>query len=66
MEFRILGAIEVIADGRALELGGTRQRAVLAYLLLHAGEVVPAGRVIDDVWSGSPPGTADDRSRSLR
>ena len=58
MEFRILGALEVVADGSPVEIGGVRQRAVLAYLILHSGEVIPADRVIEEVWSGNPPETA--------
>jgi DNA-binding SARP family transcriptional activator len=54
-EFRILGPLEVVDDGRAVDLGGPRQRAVLALLLLHAGEAVPADRLIEEIWSGSPP-----------
>ena len=45
-------------DGRALELGGRKQRAVLAALLLRAGEVVRDERLIDDVWGDSPPASA--------
>jgi DNA-binding SARP family transcriptional activator len=58
VDFRVLGALEAVSGGRALELGGVRQRAVLAYLVLHAGVVVPADRLIDEVWSGNPPDTA--------
>ena len=54
-ELRILGPLEVVDDGRAVDLGGPRQRAVLALLLLHAGEAVPADRLIEELWSGSPP-----------
>ena len=54
-EFRILGPLEVLDDGRALELGGPRQRAVLALLLLHAGQVIPAERLIEEIWAGGPP-----------
>ena len=56
MEFRILGALEVSEGGRSLPLGGTKQRAVLAVLLLHADEVVSTERLIDDVWE-RPPAT---------
>ena len=57
LEFRILGPLEVLAAGTPLRLGGPRQRAVLALLLGHANEVVPADRLIDGVWD-EPPGTA--------
>ena len=55
MEFRILGPLEVEEAGRLLPLGGTKQRAVLALLLLHANEVVSQERLIDELWDGSPP-----------
>ena len=57
LEFRILGPLDVLADGAPVRLGGPRQRAVLAMLLGHANEVVPAERLIDGVWD-EPPGTA--------
>ena len=58
MEFRILGPLEVDDDGRAVELGGARQRALLAILLLHRGEVVGADRLIEELYDGRPPATA--------
>jgi len=57
LEYRILGPLEVLADGRPVRLGGPRPRALLAVLLAHANEVVPAERLIDDVWD-APPDTA--------
>ena len=56
MEFRILGPIEAHERGLALELGGLRERTLLARLLLSANRVVPAGRLAEDLWSGRPPG----------
>ena len=58
MEFRILGPLEVEDDGRLLKLGGAKQRAVVAVLLLQANDVVPREHLIDDLWGGSPPETA--------
>ena len=58
LEFRMLGPLEVVHAGRAQPLGGPRQRAVLARLLVDAGRVVPTGTLIDDVWAGAPPATA--------
>ena len=58
LQFRILGPLEADADGRVLELGGRKQRAVLGALLLRAGEVVPDERLIDDVWGDNPPASA--------
>jgi len=58
MEFRILGPLDVVEDGRSLELGGPKQRALLAALLLRANEVVSQDRLIDDLWGEAPPPTA--------
>jgi DNA-binding SARP family transcriptional activator len=58
MEFRILGPMEVAEDGRTLELGGARQRALLAILLLRRNEVVPADRVLESLYGAAQPATA--------
>ena len=58
MDFRILGPLEVCADRRVLPLGGAKQRALLALLLLHRNEVVSVDRVIDGLWGEAPPPTA--------
>src|SRR5438067_3219183 len=58
MEFRILGPLEVIENGRTVDLGGQKQRALLAMLLLHANEVVSSDRLIDALWEDDPPETA--------
>jgi predicted ATPase/DNA-binding SARP family transcriptional activator len=59
MDFRILGPLEVVDRGRQLPLGKPRTRAVLAAFLLHANEPLTRERVVDLVWGGSPPRTAD-------
>jgi predicted ATPase/DNA-binding SARP family transcriptional activator len=56
VEFRLLGPLEVLRDGRPVALGGRKPRALLAILLLHANEVVSADRLIDALWGSSPPG----------
>src|SRR3954447_21252408 len=58
MEFRILGPLEVQANGRTLDLGGPKQRALLALLLLDANRVVARDSLIDALWDESPPETA--------
>jgi DNA-binding SARP family transcriptional activator len=59
VEFRVLGPLEVLDDdGRPLLLGGAKQRALLAVLLLHAGKVVSAERLIDELWGEDPPKSA--------
>jgi DNA-binding SARP family transcriptional activator len=58
MEFRILGPLEVRAEGgRTLDFAG-KQRALLAVLLLNANEAVSTDRLIEDLWDGDPPETA--------
>jgi YVTN family beta-propeller protein len=54
-EFGILGPLEVMRSGRAVPLGGPRQRAVLALLLLEANRAVSMDRLAEDVWGGRPP-----------
>ena len=67
MEFRILGPLEVLESGAPVELGGQKQRALLAMLLLHANEVVSTDRLIDALWEDDPPrqgAKSDSRSTS--
>jgi DNA-binding SARP family transcriptional activator len=47
MEFRILGPLEVVEDGRPVSIRRGKEQALLAYLLLHANEVVPSARLIE-------------------
>lgn len=58
MDFRMLGSLEVEANGMPIDLGPPKQRAVLAVLLLNINEVVPTDRLIDFVWGEDPPRTA--------
>jgi DNA-binding SARP family transcriptional activator len=58
LDFRLLGALEVSANGAVADLGPPKQRALLAILLLHAGEIVPIDRLIDLLWGEQPPRTA--------
>jgi DNA-binding SARP family transcriptional activator len=58
VEFRVLGPLEVLADEAPLALGGAKQRALLAILLLNANAVVSRDRLIDELWGGEPPKTA--------
>ena len=54
-EFGILGPLEVWRAGCVVPLGGPRQRAVLALLLLEANRVVSLDRLAEDLWGGHPP-----------
>ena len=58
MEFRILGPLEVVDDGRTVDVGQGKQRALLASLLLDANRVVSADRLIAALWGDTAPGTA--------
>ena len=58
IEFRVLGPLEVLVEGRALELKRRKQRSLLALLLLHTGEVVSTDRLIEELWAGKPPKAA--------
>jgi DNA-binding SARP family transcriptional activator len=58
MEFRILGPLEVWDGGCEVSLGGPKPRALLTVLLLHPNEVVPADRLVDDLWGEEAPESA--------
>jgi DNA-binding SARP family transcriptional activator len=56
MDFRILGPVEAHSGGHEVTLAGRRQRALLAYLLLHANETVSGHRLLDELWTTPPAG----------
>ena len=58
MEYRILGPLEVVDGEQPVPLGGPKQRALLALLLLRANEVVATDTLIDRLWGERPPATA--------
>jgi DNA-binding SARP family transcriptional activator len=58
VEFRILGLLEVWHECRPVHIEGAKERALLAFLLLHAGEHVSVDRLIDELWGEPPPATA--------
>ena len=62
VELAVLGPLEARIDGSAVNLGGPKQRAVLAILLLNANDVVSRDRLIDGLWGERAPSTA---ARSL-
>lgn len=58
--FGILGPLQAVGDdGRRVDLGGPKQRDLLAMLLVHLNQFVPASRLIDELWNGAPPASAD-------
>lgn len=58
MQFKILGPTEVLDGDRWVVLPAGRGRALLALLIIHAGEVVAAERLVDELWGETPPPTA--------
>jgi DNA-binding SARP family transcriptional activator len=56
--FEVLGPLRAFLCDKELALGWPRQRAVLAALLLRAGQVVSRDELIDAVWGSEPPATA--------
>lgn len=58
MDFRILGPLEVLDEERVLDMGGGKQRSVLALLLLRANEVVSSDQLIDELWPDQQPRSA--------
>jgi len=58
MQFRVLGPLEVDAGSGPIALGGPKQRAVLAHLLLRSNQLVPSATLIDELWGDEPPETA--------
>jgi predicted ATPase/DNA-binding SARP family transcriptional activator len=64
LQFCVLGPLEARLDGRRLELGGPRQRALLALLLLEPGLPVSAAKLADELWRGQPPPSAETTLRS--
>ena len=58
LALRLLGPLTFTVDGKEHDLGGARQRVLLAMLGLNANRVVPVEQLIDAVWDSQPPTTA--------
>jgi DNA-binding SARP family transcriptional activator len=58
LDFRILGPLEVIGEDGPIQLGGAKQRATLAILLLNTNRVVSVDEIADGLYAGTPPATA--------
>ncbi|AOS61241.1 AfsR/SARP family transcriptional regulator [Actinoalloteichus hymeniacidonis] len=57
LEFRLLGAFEVLSCGRPIVLGSRAMRRLMALLTLNANQVVSVDRIIKVLWDGEPPAT---------
>jgi DNA-binding SARP family transcriptional activator/Tfp pilus assembly protein PilF len=58
MRFRILGPLEVQTGQDWTAIGASKWRAVLACLLLNAGQIVSTDTLIDELWGNDPPAKA--------
>jgi predicted ATPase/DNA-binding SARP family transcriptional activator len=58
VDCRVLGPVEVVDEGSALSLGGSKPRLILAMLLAERGHVVSLDRFVDALWGPSPPVSA--------
>jgi DNA-binding SARP family transcriptional activator len=58
LDFRILGPLEVVDGATTIALGGPKQRATLAILLLSANRLVSVEQLAEDLYAGAPPVTA--------
>ena len=57
LEFRLLGPLEVAVESEPVRLGGPKERALLALLVLEAGELVTGERLVEEVWQGARGGS---------
>ena len=60
MDFRVLGPLEVSDGGRAVALGGVKQRSLLAILLQHPNAIVSTDHLLAELWGDAPPASADN------
>jgi predicted ATPase/DNA-binding SARP family transcriptional activator len=70
MQFGILGPLEVRNEAAPVRVPGAKERALLADLLVNAGRLVSADRLVEDLWGDEPPGnpanTLQGRVSALR
>lgn len=63
--FRLLGPLEVRLDGRVVDIGSAKQRALLSALLLEPNRVVAAGTLVGLLWGEQPPASVAVTLRSV-
>ncbi|HEV2361343.1 MAG TPA: winged helix-turn-helix domain-containing protein [Acidimicrobiales bacterium] len=54
----LLGPLSVKSGGKVVEIGSSKQRAVLCLLALREGEVVRSETLIEGLWADDPPASA--------
>lgn len=65
VQFRVLGPLEIVVDGRFVEIGSRKQRMLLSALVAEPNRAVPADVLVGLMWAGSPPASAEVTVRSL-
>ena len=65
VEFRLLGALEVVAGDRVIEIGSLKQRCLLASLLLRLNRPVPVDVLVEELWGDAPPASVQATLQSL-
>ncbi|WP_433571056.1 BTAD domain-containing putative transcriptional regulator [Streptomyces sp. CA-251247] len=58
VQFRTLGPLSILTDGRPIPIAAEKQRTVVAMLITHRGNAVPVSALLDEVWGGEPPQSA--------
>ncbi|MEQ4715629.1 BTAD domain-containing putative transcriptional regulator [Nonomuraea sp. B19D2] len=58
LEFRLLGSVEIVLNGKPIGISAPRQEIMLSMLLLDSNQVVSVRRLIDALWDADPPSTA--------
>jgi len=59
VELRVLGPVEAVVSGRLVDLGAPKQRALLALLISRVGQPVPVDLIVEELWAGRPPPSAN-------
>ena len=54
-EFRVLGSLEVMVGGREVSIGASKQRMLLAALLVRANTVTSVDALLETLWADEPP-----------
>jgi SARP family transcriptional regulator, regulator of embCAB operon len=65
VEFRVLGSVGLVDDGRVKALRGSQQRILLALLAIQAGDVVTKVQLFDELWGEEAPSGADNALQAL-
>ncbi len=58
------GGVAAVGPDGPVDLGGPKQRAVLALLMLEPGTVVSIDRIVERIWGGTPPSRAEASVRA--